>query len=171
MIRLFKKLFSIVLLCIFSILIPSCEIFKDPLYVGTWQRIESIDTGDLVFNTTRTLVLTQKSYEEEYLIQRAGSDVISAILGQKGTLSVKGSRMTFSLKELGTCITDSEDKCTPEVEWYGKGTSYYEDNIQYFRQTITGEFEAGEETLILKRDNNGDGDMEDVGEDLEFTRI
>ena len=166
-----KKILSLLLLCCLPVLIPSCEIFRDPLYTGTWERTETIDTGDLVFNTTRTLTLTQKNYEEVYVIQRAGSDAISAILGQKGTLSVKGSKMTFKIKELGTCIADAEDKCTPEVQWYGEGSLYYEDNIQFFRQTITGEFEVGEEILILKRDNNGDGDMEDVGENLEFKRI
>lgn len=171
MANLIRKITSLVFLFLLAGLIPSCEIFRDPLYIGTWQRTETIDTGELVFNTTRTLTLTQKSYEEVYVIQRAGSDAISAILGQKGSLSVKGSKMTFKLKELGTCITDSDDKCTPEVQWFGEGTLYYEDNIQFFRQTITGEFEAGEEILILLRDNNGDGDTEDTGESLEFTRI
>lgn len=169
--NLFRKTIIFIFLTGLSVLIPSCEIFKDPLYIGTWQRTETIDTGDLTFNTTRTLILNQKSYEEVYLIQRSGSDLISAILGQKGALSVKGSKMTFKLKELGTCITDAEDRCTPEVQWFGEGTLYWEDNIQFFRQTITGEFEAGEEILILLRDNNGDGDTEDTGENLEFTRM
>ncbi|MBW6500513.1 MAG: hypothetical protein K0B05_03885 [Bacteroidales bacterium] len=172
-----KPEFSYVRIClllIFSAVLfaYSCEKQKkDPLFVGTWESVEQIDIGDLTFNTTRTLVLTKKTYEEVYVIRIGNSSYISAVVGRRGDLSVKGTGMTFTLKELGTCATDNDGRCTADAEWYGPGTQYYSDNIQYFKLTLTGEFEAGEFYLRLRIDTNGDGDTEDQGEDIEFERI
>jgi hypothetical protein len=79
--------------------------------------------------------------------------------------------MTFTLKELGECARDAEDKCTSDVKWYGPGTQFYTDNIKLFQLTVVAEFEADENYLRLVRDYNGDGDTEDKGEDIEFRRI
>ncbi|MFO7621525.1 MAG: hypothetical protein R6W81_09720 [Bacteroidales bacterium] len=155
-----------------TLLMPSCERNKeDPLFVGTWESREQIAIGDLTFNTTRTLVLTKKTYEEVYVIRIGNSSYISTVIGRRGDLAVKGTRMTFTLRELGTCATDTEGRCTADTEWHGSGSQYYSDNIQYFKLTLTGEFEAGEFYLRLLIDNNGDGDTEDQGEDVEYERI
>lgn len=168
---------SYIRICLFlisavTLFAPSCERLKeDPLFVGTWESREQIAIGDLTFNTTRTLVLTKKTYEEVYVIRIGNSSYISAIIGRRGDLAVKGTRMTFTLRELGTCATDTEGRCTADTEWHGSGSQYYSDNIQYFKLTLTGEFEAGEFYLRLLIDNNGDGDTDDQGEDVEYERI
>jgi len=157
---------------ILPVIIPYCESLKeDPAYVATWEYKDKLYAGELTYNTTRTLALTKTTYEEVYVIQRDNSSTVVTILGLKGDMTVNGNKMTFNLKELGACIKDAQDKCTSGVRWYGPGTQYYTDNIQYFRQTIVAEFEADEDYLWLVRDTNGDGDTEDTGEDIEFERI
>ena len=167
-----SSLLSLMILLLISVFIPSCDrLNKDPLFIGTWQHKDIVDTGDLVFNTTRTLILTKTTYEEIYMLQRYNSDAVLSIIGFKGGLSTKGSEMTFNLEEIGTCVKDASQNCTDQVVFYGQGTQYYIDNIQYFRLIIEGEYEADENYLQLKRDTNGDGDMEDNGESIEFQRI
>ena len=158
-----------ILIILVSLLMTSCEALKeDPLYAGTWEFKDKIYSGELTFNTTRTLLLTKNTYQEVYVIQPDNSSSISTILGLKGDLSVSGSEMTFSLKEIGACVKDAQEKCTSSVQWYGSGTQYYNDNIQYFKLTVKGDFEVDEDYLWIIRDTNGDGDTEDAGEDIEF---
>jgi hypothetical protein len=154
-----------------TLFMPSCERNKeDPFFIGTWESGEQISIGDLNFYTTRTLTLTKNKYEEVYVIRIGNSSYISAVFGRRGDLAVKGTRMTFTLRELGTCAVDSEARCTADAEWHGPGSQYYSENIQYFKPALTGEFEAGEYYLRLRIDNNGDGDTDDQGEDIEFER-
>jgi len=169
-----KKCFHLCLLLIFiiSLFIPSCEsLRKDPEFVGSWQFSKKITSDDLVFNTTRTLILTKNSYEETYTIQRENSAVISAIIGTKGYLQMDRLSLIFELKELGTCTLDNSEICTGNVQWYGDGTQYWTDNIVYFKKTVTGAFEVIGNTLRLTRDLNRDFDYEDTGEDVTFEKI
>lgn len=143
----------------------------DPLYVGTWQYNETKSSDDLVYNTTRTLKLTKRSYEEIYIIKRQNAGTISAIYGMKGNLNASHSCYIFSLKELGTCVRDELEMCIEEVIFYGPGTSYYEENIKYYEIEVKCEIEADESNLLLIRDLNNDGDTDDHGENIEFVRI
>ncbi len=155
-----------------SVVIPSCQSLKDKtLFTGTWQYKGVVTADELVFNTTRTLTLTKKTYEETYVIEREDEEVISGIIGTKGDLIISHSNITFLLKELGTCIPDASDRCTDDVQWYGEASQYWIDNIPYFKISVKGDFEADETTLWLKRDLNNDGDFNDTGEDIEFERI
>jgi hypothetical protein len=164
--------FCFLLLISAFLLLPSCLSLKnDPDFVGTWQFNEKITSDDLVFNTTRTLVLTKNSYEETYTIQRENAIVISAILGTRGNITMAHSTLIFELKELGTCTLDESEICTGSVQWFGEGTRYWTDNIVYFKKTITGVFEVTGTTLRLTRDLNRDGDYEDTGEDVTFEMI
>lgn len=161
-----------IIVSLFITILPSCENQKkDPEFVGTWQFTENITSNELVYNTTRTIILTRNSYEETYLIQRENSGIISAIVGTKGDLSQAHSTLTFSLKELGKCALDESDACTDDVQWFGQGTDYFNDNIKYFETEVAGEFEVNGKTLRLVRDLNNDGDLEDTGEDVTFTMI
>lgn len=169
-----KKYFHLYLLLIFiiSLFIPSCEsLRKDPEFVGTWQFRKKITSDDLVFNTTRTLILTKNSYEEIYTIQRENSTVISAILGTRGNIALTHSTLIFELKELGTCTLNASEICTGSVQWFGEGTRYWTDNIVYFKKTVTGVFEVTGTKLRITRDLNLDGDYEDTGEDVTFEMI
>jgi len=159
------------LLCLILFEVTSCDKAKDPIYAGTWQFTETVTTDGLVFNTTRTLTLSGKSYEETYLVEREEAETVSAILGTKGDLSTTHSSLVFYLKELGTCKRDELDACTGIVEWYSEGSGYWNDNIRYFEPIVVGEFEVDETTLWLKRDLNKDDDTGDAGEDLVFKRI
>jgi hypothetical protein len=164
------KIIYISLLLSVLLLMASCEKNKDPLYVGTWEYKTKIYAGDLTFNTTRTLILTKNTYQEVYLIQLDNSTTISAILGTRGDLTVKGNKMTFKMNAVGECIKDTENKCTSDVEWFDRGSPTYNDYIQYIRESFTAEFAADENYLWLMRDMNNDGDTEDAGEDIEFER-
>lgn len=165
---LFFCIISSFLLQIFT----SCEsLKKDPEFIGTWQFSEKITSDDLVFNTTRTIILTKNSYEETYTIQRENVAVISAILGTRGNIAINHSTLIFELKELGTCTLNESEICTGSVQWFGEGTRYWTDNIIYFKKTITGVFEVIGATLRLTRDLNLDGDYEDTGEDVTFEMI
>ncbi len=158
--------------CLISILLTSCENSKnDPLFAGTWQFTETINTDGLVFNTVRTIVLTRKSYEETYSVQRENSASFSEIIGTRGDLVLTHSSMVFQLKALGACIRDASDICTGTVQWYSEGSGYWTDNIPFFKETIPGEFEADETTLRLMRDLNTDGDTLDAGEDVVFEKV
>jgi hypothetical protein len=162
----------LILICFILLLIPSCEsLNKDPAFIGTWQFTENITSDDLVFNTTRTLILTENSYEETYTIQRENSAVISSVIGTKGNLEMARSNLIFELKELGTCSLDNLEICTGNVRWYSEGTQYWTDNIVYFKKTVTGVFEVIGNTLRLTRDLNRDFDYEDPGEDVTFEKI
>lgn len=151
--------------------VTSCEKLKeDPLYVGTWEYSTLVTAGELTFNTTRTLVLSRKTYQEVYVIQLSNSPDISSILGTRGDFSVKSNRMTFKMNGVGECIKNMEDKCLSDVEWFDKGTPTYNDYLQYIRESFSGEYDADATILRLVRDINNDGDTEDTGEDIEFTR-
>jgi len=164
--------FYLILILFIPLFIPSCEsLSKDPEFIGTWQFTEKITSDDLVFNTTRTLILTKNSYEETYTIQRENSAVISSIIGTKGNLGMARSNLIFELKELGTCAPDNSEICTGNVQWYGEGTQYWTDNIVYFKKTVTAVFEVIGNTLRLTRDLNRDFDYEDTGEDVTFDKI
>lgn len=153
-------------------LLPSCEKGStDTRYRGTWISNDTILADQTSYITSRTLTLTENSYAEVYIISRESTGAIVMVLGLKGGLSVDDNRLTFKLKELGTCVRDDTERCTDEVAWYGSDTSYYTENIDFFRLTVEGEFEVDGESLLLTRDMNGDGDSEDTGEDLVFTRI
>jgi hypothetical protein len=153
-------------------LIPSCENLKnDPEYIGKWQMSEIITADENVYSNTRTLVLTKKTYEEVYVIKRENSTLITAIIGTAGTLVTSHSNLIFNLEELGTCVLDEQDVCTDVVQWFGPGSGYYTENIEYFETKVAGEFEIVGNTLRLLRDLNNDGDLEDTGEDVTFTLI
>jgi hypothetical protein len=163
---------TIILLFVLCCIITSCDSLNDdPLYIGTWQFKERIITDDLTYSTTRTLILTRSTYEEVYVIERENSGLVSGIFGTKGKLAFSRKYMTLKLEGLGTCVRDASDACTEEVEWFGDGTTYWNDNFQYFEKSVKGEFDADELSLRLKRDLNDDHDLEDTGEDVEFTRI
>ena len=160
------------LVLVISFMITSCEgLIKDHDYVGTWQFSEQISSDNLLYNTTRTIILEKNSYEETYIIQRENSSVISAIIGTSGNLKMSHSTIIFELKELGTCDLDESEICTGDVLWYGEGTQYWIDNIPYFEKTVTGVFEVTGTSMHLTRDLNGDGDYEDTGEDVTFEMI
>jgi len=160
------------ILFIFTILTISCEsLKKDPGYIGTWQFTEQVTADDLVYNTTRTLILTKNTYEETYIIQRENSGTISAIIGTRGSLGLSHTNLIFTLEEIGTCALDESEACTGDVQWYREGTQYWLDNIPYFEKKVAGEYEVSETTLRLTRDLNDDGDIEDTGEDITFEMI
>ncbi len=159
-------------LFIVLLIVTSCDSGKeDPLYIGTWQYREQIHTDDIVYNTTRTLILTKNTYEEIYFIQRETSGLISGIFGTKGKIGFSRKYIQFRLQALGTCVRDEMDACTDETEWYGEGTSYWNSNLQYYQLLVKGSFEADELTLHLLRDLNNDNDTNDLGEDIVFERI
>lgn len=167
-----KALYNLLFFFLIPVVIPSCQSLKDKtLFTGTWQHKDVVTADELVFNTTRTLTLTKKTYEETYVIERADEGTISGIIGTKGDLVLSHSNITFLLKELGTCVLDATDRCTNNVQWYGEASQYWTDNIPYFKISVKGDFEADETTLWLKRDLNNDGDFDDTGEDIEFERI
>jgi hypothetical protein len=162
-----------ILLCSITMLsVPSCEWFReDPLWIGKWQKKDKIYVGDVTYNTTTTLTLSESSFEEVYTIKRDNSSEITSLLGLKGNLSVKNNIMTFTLSAVGECVEDAQQKCTTAIEWFAKGSATYNTYIQYLKETVTGEFEADEDWLRLVRDRNKDGDTEDDGEDIEFERL
>ena len=163
----------IMLSCTVIILsVPSCDWFReDPLYMGTWQTTEKIYVGDITYNTTTTLKLTESTFEEVYTMKRDNSSVISSLLGMKGNLEVKGDEMTFRLTAVGECVKDNQQNCTSAVEWFQKGSATYNTYLQYLKETVKGEFEADEDYLWLVRDRNLDGDTDDSGEDIGFERL
>ena len=162
----------LILILFISLLIPSCDsLNKDPEFIGTWKFTEKITSNDLVFNTTRTLILTKNSYEEIYTIQRENSAVISSIIGTRGNIAMTHSTLVFELKELGTCALNESEICTGDVQWFGEGTRFWTDNIVYFKKIVPGVFEVTGTTLRLTRDLNRDGDYEDTGEDVIFELI
>jgi hypothetical protein len=167
-----KAFYNLLLFLLVPVIIPSCQSLKDDaLFTGTWQHKDVVTADELVFNTTRILTLTKKTYEETYVIVRADEGIISAIIGTKGDLVLSHSNITFLLKELGTCVLDASERCTSSVQWYGEGSQYWTDNIPYFKISVKGDFKADETTLWLKRDLNNDGDFDDTGEEIEFERI
>jgi hypothetical protein len=170
--RFFCRLASLFALIMISLLMQSCEKLKeDPLYVGTWEYTDKIYSGDLVFNTTRTLILSKSSFQEIYTIKRDNSSEVITILATKGDLQVNNSTMAFTLKAVGQCLKDAQEKCTSAVEWFNKGSETYDSYVQFFAESYEAEFEADEDYLWLVRDLNDDGDVEEVGEEIEFDRI
>lgn len=163
---------KIIMITLAALMTVTCDHVKDdPLYVGTWEYKDIVYVGEFTYNTTRTIGLTETTFEEIYVMQRDNSSTIATILGLKGSLLVSGSEMTFKLNAVGECIKDGQNQCTGAVEWFAKGTATYNTYIQYLRETVMGEFEASEDYLWLVRDSNNDGDTEDTGEDIYFDRI
>jgi hypothetical protein len=140
-------------------------------YPGTWQFKDKIYSGELVFNTTRTLILTRTTYQEIYVVQRDNSSDVMTLLGLKGDISVNGNFMTFQLSAIGECVKDNTEQCTSAVQWFQKGSSTYNSYLQFVREQFTSEFYADEDSLWLIRDMNNDSDTDDPGEDIEFLRL
>jgi hypothetical protein len=162
----------IVFLLLIILLIPSCDNSNsDPEFAGSWQFTGKITSDNLVYNTTRTIILTKKTFEETYVIQRENSPAVTAIVGTMGSLGTSHSNLIFKLEGLGTCVLDEMDACTGDVQWFGRGTFYWINNIMFFEETVTGEFEISGTTLRLVRDLNNDGDNKDTGEDVTFQMI
>lgn len=165
-------LYSLLAFSFIVLLFQSCEILNnDPEYNGTWQATEVITTDGMIYNNLRTISLTKSSYEETYVIMRENQSTPVAIIGTRGSLGSSHSNLIFSLRELGACILDEADACTENVQWFGKGSSYYSDNIRYFQMTVSGQFEINGTSLKLIRDLNADGDTGDEGEDVIFEKI
>ena len=58
----YTALFILIIVSSFILIISSCDsLNKDPEFIGTWQFTEKITSNDLVYNTTRILVLTENS--------------------------------------------------------------------------------------------------------------
>jgi hypothetical protein len=89
----------------------------------------------------------------------------------KGNLKTSHSTMIFELNGLGTCDLDESEVCTGDVVWYSEGSQYWNDNITYFKKTVSGVYEVTGTSLHLTRDLNTDGDYEDTGEDIIFELI
>jgi hypothetical protein len=158
-------------LSLFAFFVTSCDSSDKDAYTGTWEYTEEITSDEIVYSNTRTIMLTKSDYEETYVIRRKNSNTIVSIIGTRGDLTQSQSNLTFSLKELGTCERDESEACTENVEWFGQGTQFYNDNIQYFQTIVTGKFEVKGNTLRLIRDLNKDGDLDDPGEDVTFGMI
>ncbi len=163
---------NIIISLLILFLTASCEALKDdPDYVGTWQFNETITADAMVYSNTRTIVFTKNTWEETYLIRRQNSETITAIIGTRGNIARSRSNLVFELKELGTCVPDNMEVCTEEVQWFGEGSFYWNDNIDFFEKKVTGVFEVDGTTLRLSRDLNNDMDFEDTGEDVTFELI
>lgn len=170
--KIFCRLSSHFALILTIFLMQSCEKLKeDPLFAGTWEYTDKIYSGELVFNTTRTLTLSESTFQEIYTIKRDNSSEVITILATKGDLQVNGLTMSFTLKAVGQCVEDAQEKCTSAVEWFTKGSETYDSYIQFFEESYEAEFEADEDYLWLVRDLNDDGDTEDASEEIEFERI
>lgn len=167
-----RILYFLLIAFLFTLVISSCEsLKKDPAYVGEWQYTEQVTTDDMVYNTTRILILTRDTWEETYSIQRENSSAISAIIGTGGSLGLTHTNLIFTLEKLGTCVLDELDVCTGNVQWYGEGTLYWNENKPYFEEKVPGEYEVDGTTLWLTRDLNNDGDIEDTGENVRFEML
>lgn len=163
---------KIMMITLAALMTVTCDRVKDdPYYVGTWEYEDKVYVGELTFNSTHTLGLTETTYEEIIVMQRDNSTTITTLLGLKGNLEVNGSAMTLKLNAVGECVKDGLNQCTGTVQWFAKGTATYNTYVQYLSETIIGEFEASEDYLWLVRDINNDGDTEDAGEDIYFDRI
>jgi len=173
MINLRKYLVQLFLIPVssFAFFVTSCESSNKEAYSGTWEYTEQITSDEVVYSNTRTITLSKSDYEETYVIRRENSSTIVSLIGTRGDLAQSHSNLTFSLKELGTCDRDESEACTDKIVWFGQGTEYYNDNIQYFQTFVTGNFEVNGDNLRLVRDLNNDGDLEDPGEDVTFGMI
>jgi len=168
----FNSATSLLIIITLSVIMTRCEWFKnDPLYTGSWEYKDVVYAGDFVYNTTRTLTLTEETFREVYVMQRDNSSTIATILATKGEIEVTGNQISFTLNAVGECLKDAQDKCTSTVEWFPKGSATYNSYMLYLEETYEGEFEADEDYLWLIRDMNNDGDTSDDGEDVEFERI
>jgi hypothetical protein len=168
-----KSLIYIMILLIVSVIIPSCETLKeDPLFIGTWQFKDKIYSGELVINTTHTLIITKTTFNEVLIYQRDNSSTIMTLIGLKGDIEINGNELTFKVSSFGECLKDAHDNCTSTPEWFAKGTETFNDYLSLgIQETFQGDFEADEDYLWLVRDMNNDGDTEDSMEDIEFDRI
>lgn len=168
----YSKSPALLIIILSALLMAKCDWFsEDPLYAGSWQYTDKLYAGDFTYNTTTTLTLTEKTFEEIYMLQRDNSSDIVSILATRGTLEVNGNEMTFTLSAVGECVKDIHNDCTASVEWFEKGTPTYNTYILYLEEIVDGEFEADEDYLWLVRDKNNDSDTEDEGEDIEFERL
>jgi hypothetical protein len=168
-----KSLINIMILLIVSVIIPSCETLKDdPQYIGSWQYKDKIYSGELVINTTHTLILTKTTFHEVLIYQRDNSSTVMTLIGLKGDIEINGNEMTFKVSAFAECLKDASNNCTSTPEWFAKGTETYNDYLSLgMKETFQGEFEADEDYLWLVRDMNNDSDTEDSMEDIEFDRI
>ena len=164
---------GIVMLFIVSLIIPSCETLKDdPLYIGTWQYKDKIYSGELIINTTHTLIITKTTFHEVLIYQRDNSNTVMTLMGLKGDIEINDNEMTFKVSAFGECLKDEHDNCTSTPEWFAKGTETYNDFLSLgMQESFKGEFEADENYLWLLRDMNNDSDTEDNWEDIEFGRL
>ena len=147
----------------------------DPLlpdYVGTWVAIESLPTEAGTVQIKDIMTFTEKSFTDVGKLQVSTNYWID-LVSMKGTLSVNGNIMKFTVTEVGMSeFSEVTGFPTGVMETHSKGSAEFDSLLEEVGQPAIFESEyivAGNK-LTLKTDNNEDGDFEDEMEITVYTK-
>lgn len=150
--------------------ISSCS--KDdeitPDYVGTWVVNYSMDGSE----TKETMTFTSNSVTNLLQIKYATNNTWVDYMKMKGSISVNKQVMTVTLTEIGLAFDIMTGEPTATMTTYKAGSSLFDLILEGSGQSVSfqSEYSVSGNMLILKTDNNDDGDYLDEEETTTYTK-
>lgn len=171
LIEFYEVVLFLAILIVFS---SSCKA-KDPVlldYVGTWVAVEYRATPDGFSWFKNNWTFTETTFSELMQIQLS-TDKWVDYSSMKGSMTVNGKLMNFSITEVGYPSFDALTGLpTGEIKRYGVGSDIFEHYLLDIENSIkvNSEWSVSGNYLTNKTDYNFDGDYLDSGETTVYTR-
>ena len=148
---------------------------KDPVlsdYVGTWVAVEYLATPDGFSWFRDNWTFTETTYSELIQIQLSNDKWVD-YNSMKGSMTVNGKLMNFSITEVGYPSFDTLTGLpTGEIKRYSAGSAVFEHYLLEIENSfkVSSEWIVSGNHLTNKTDDNFDGDYLDTGETTVFIR-
>jgi hypothetical protein len=170
----YAKLFTFAAALLFA---ASCE--KDdneditPDYVGTWVRTESVTEEGVTIEIKDIVSFTEYSFSNQGQLKNPGTGEWIDLLKLKASISVDGNAMDVTVHEIGMSDMDWDTGLpTGDILYFREGEAGFEEALAAVEveENFDAEYSRSGNQLTLKSDDNNDGDFDDEGETVVYTR-
>lgn len=145
---------------------------KDPVYLGTWSRTETVIIDEFELDVKDIMTFTKNSVTNLGQIYNPLTEEWIDLMGLKGSLSVDGNSMDVTVDEIGFSDTDLDGLPTGDMTYYDSGDPEFDALLNEFEleENFEAEYSVAGNQLTLKTDDNSDGDFNDEGETAVYTK-
>jgi hypothetical protein len=166
---------AIITVCLALLLITACkedepEVIPD--YVGTWSTSWGyIDEGDTM-EMKEIMTLATDTYTDLLQLRNYPNGTFIDFYGLKGTLTVSGYTMTIDINQIGLTTADGEGNPTGNLTYYKEGDPEYFTLVYELNQPdpFDADYSVAGDVLTFLVDWNEDGDFNDAGETILYSR-
>ncbi len=163
--------------CLFMVMLYRCEKIDenyDPIpdeIFGTWVYEElSVDNTPIqAFNLTFSFKSEMEGFLEWYWFVDYETEGDLIVAGAaKGNFHINDNILFPDITDFGTRLSNVDSNILPEIEWYNSGDDVWitfdmEDETKFKFELVNGKF-------IQYSDENGDGDFNDEGEKIVYSK-